>query len=126
MTTATLCSVKVAKRLREGLPPDTYIARLSGIRLPWWALAMQCIAIPSGLLCHPFVIHEARQPVSACLGIVRLGMPSASGIEYIKDAFVALKRAKSQGLGSAVEFSQDIGLGARTLALAARPAHGVR
>ena len=51
--------------------------------------------------------------MSACLGIVRLGTPNASGIEYIKDAFVALKRAKSQGLGSAVEFSQDIGLQVR-------------
>ncbi len=47
--TATLCSVKVAKRLREGLPPDTYIARLSGIRLPWSAPAPQYIAIP----CRP-------------------------------------------------------------------------
>jgi len=61
----------------------------------------------------PFVIYEARQPVSACLGIVRLGTSNASGIEYLKDAFVALKRAKSQGLGSAVEFSQDIGLQVR-------------
>ena len=102
---------KVAKRLREGLPPDTYIARLSGDS---FAVVGPCAAVHrdsvQACFATPFVIHEARQPVSACLGIVRLGTTSASGIEYIKDAFVALKRAKSQGLGSAVEFSQDIGL----------------
>ena len=105
---------KVAQRLRAGLPPDTYIARLSGDS---FAVVGPCAAVHrdsvQACFATPFVIHEARQPVSACLGIVRLGTSNVSGIEYLKDAFVALKRAKSQGLGSAVEFSQDIGLQVR-------------
>ena len=49
MTTATLCSGKAAKRLREGLPPDTYIARLSGILFAVVGPVPQYIAIP----CRP-------------------------------------------------------------------------
>ena len=105
---------KVAQRLREGLPADTYLARLSGDS---FAVVGRCDAVNresvQACFAAPFVIHEARQPVSACMGVVQLGTSNVTGIEYLKDAFVALKRAKTQGLGSVVVFSQDIGLQVR-------------
>lgn len=105
---------KVAVRLREGLPPATYIARLSGdsfaVLGPGNAVNRDSVR---ACFATPFVINEARQPVSACMGVVALDSLDASGIEYLKDAFVALKRAKGQGLGSAVVYSHDIGLQVR-------------
>ena len=103
-----------AQRLRDRLPPDSYIARLAGdafaIIGPHGAISADGIL---GCFADPLMVAEIRQPVSVCAGIVRLGSGRRSGIEYLKDSYLALKRAKARGLGQAVVYSDDLGTRAR-------------
>ena len=71
------------------------------------------------------MIYEARQPVSACLGIVRLGTSNASGIEYLRTPLWRLKRAKSQGWAARWSSRKTLACRCANVRTCCGPAHGV-
>lgn len=103
-----------AQRLGEHLPANVFIARLAGdafaVMGPKIAVNGETI---QGCFQTPFVIEGVHQPVSACVGITLLESGGRSGIEYIRDSYLALKQAKAAGLGQTVLFSQDLGSAVR-------------
>ncbi len=105
---------QTARRLGSALPGEVFVARLAGD-----AFAVLgddgVVNGPNIQACfgEPFVIEAVRHPVSVCAGIVRLAGDHRSGIEYLKDSYLALKRAKAQGLGQTVVYSRELGAEAR-------------
>ncbi|MBL8400441.1 EAL domain-containing protein [Accumulibacter sp.] len=103
-----------AQRLGEHLPANVFIARLGGDA---FAVMGPKISVNGETIqaCFqtPFVIEGVHQPVSACVGITLLESGLRSGIEYIRDSYLALKQAKTAGLGQTVLFSQELGSAVR-------------
>ena len=104
----------MAQRLRAAFVADAFIARLEGD-------AFGLLGPPDRLnpetlrrcFAEPFAIQDVRHPVSVCAGFVPLEMPYREGAEYLKDGYLALKRAKSAGMGQTVTYSRDIGAESR-------------
>lgn len=104
----------MAHRLRAAFVADAFIARLEGD-------AFGLLGPPDRLnpetlrrcFAEPFAIQDVRHPVSVCAGFVPLEMPYREGAEYLKDGYLALKRAKSAGMGQTVTYSRDIGAESR-------------
>ncbi len=105
---------QTAQRLAGALPGEVFLARLAGDA---FAVLGDAAVVdgPNIQACfrEPFVIEEVRHPVSVCAGVVRLTGDHRSGIEYLKDSYLALKRAKAQGLGQTVVYSRELGSEAR-------------
>ncbi len=60
----------------------------------------------------PFEIENVQRPVSVCMGFVRcndVSSTSGNGLELLKDASIALKRAKELGQGRSAYYSAEIG-----------------
>lgn len=99
-----------ARRLRDGLPSTAYIARLAGDAFAVLDTNGDALAAAvQRCFQEPVVIEGVQQPVSACCGVVRVEKGLRSGIELLKDGYLALKKAKSMGLGQTVFFSTDLG-----------------
>lgn len=103
-----------ARRLKDGLPADAFIARLSGDAFavvgPGDSLTPEAI---QNCFAQPFDIDGGAHPVSASVGIAHMDTNHHSAIEYLKDAYLALKRAKSLGLSQSVIYSEAMGQEAR-------------
>ena len=101
-------------RLGCALPGEVFVARLAGDAFAVLGDA-EVVDGPNIQACfgEPFVVEAVRHPVSVCAGIVRLAGDHRSGIEYLKDSYLALKRAKAQGLGQTVVYSRELGAEAR-------------
>lgn len=105
---------QTARRLGAALPGEVFVARLAGDAFA--VLGDEGVVNGpniQGCFSEPFVIEAVRHPVSVCAGIVRLAGEHRSGIEYLKDSYLALKRAKAQGLGQTVVYSRELGAEAR-------------
>ena len=102
-----------AQRLRALFDNSVFVARLAGDA---FALAGQGRFLDTAtiqrLFAHPFLIDEIDHPVSVCLGIAPLDGCS-NGQDALKNAYVALRRAKALGIGQSVTFSPEIGQSAR-------------
>ena len=104
----------VAKRLRTLLDPSIYIARLSadtfallGKRALISTMQIQkCFALP-------FILEEVEHSISVSIGQVFIDQAYPSSAEILKDGYIALRRAKQQGMGQSITFSRDIGAEAR-------------
>ena len=105
---------QTAQRLGCALPGEVFVARLAGDAFAVLGDA-EVVDGPNIQACfgEPFVVEAVRHPVSVCAGIVRLAGDHRSGIEYLKDSYLALKRAKAQGLGQTVVYSRELGAEAR-------------
>jgi diguanylate cyclase (GGDEF)-like protein len=57
----------------------------------------------------PFSIQDIAHQVSVCIGLTPLVPGRASADDCLKEAHIALKRAKSNGIGQAITFTSDIG-----------------
>ena len=62
---------------------------------------------------QPFEIEGVQRPVSICMGFARCDASSASGLELLKNASIALKRAKESGQGRSAYYSSEIGVATR-------------
>jgi diguanylate cyclase (GGDEF)-like protein len=103
--------VAVARRLRALLHPTLQLARIGS--------DIFCVLGDAGhvdpdairaLFAAPFSIEGQDLQVSSTLGLVRLPEHDGSGADALKDADIALKRAKSRQRGGHFYFSRGMGV----------------
>lgn len=101
----------VAQRLTAALGITTVVARIGsnafGLMGP--AGSLDPIALLN-LFHSPFQVQDDSMLVTATIGLVRLTDTKEAGRGAIKDANIALKRAKKNRRGSFVVFTQDMGI----------------
>jgi diguanylate cyclase (GGDEF)-like protein len=101
----------VAARLQDSLGRDMTVARIGGDIFCVLGDAAQ--VHPGGILPlfqQPFEIEGQTVQVSATLGLVRLAEHDGSGTDALKDADIALKRAKSQQRAGHFYFTRNMGV----------------
>ncbi|HRE16247.1 MAG TPA: DUF3369 domain-containing protein [Rhodocyclaceae bacterium] len=104
----------VAKRMRGALPADVYIARVGGDVFA--VFGSEDVANPGVLreiLVDPFEIEGGMQSVSISLGFVRLDSEAHSGADLLRNASIALKRAKSEGVGHEAYYTHEVAVETR-------------
>jgi diguanylate cyclase (GGDEF)-like protein len=101
----------VAQRMKTSLSVEVVVARLGS---DTFGLMGTVDAVdPSlllGLFRQPFLVLNDSMMVTATMGVVRLSDVKGSGQDAIKDANIALKRAKKSRRGSFVHFSVEMGI----------------
>ncbi|QBE66554.1 putative bifunctional diguanylate cyclase/phosphodiesterase [Pseudoduganella lutea] len=101
----------VAARLQDSLGRHLTVARIGGDIFCVLGDAAQ--VHPGGILPlfqQPFEIDGQTVQVSATLGLVRLAEHDGSGTDALKDADIALKRAKSQQRAGHFYFTRNMGV----------------
>jgi diguanylate cyclase len=101
----------VAGRLQNSLARQLVVARIGGDIFGVLGGASQ--VHPAGILAlfqQPFDIEGQTVQVSATLGLVRLAEHDGSGTDALKDADIALKRAKSQQRAGHFYFTRNMGV----------------
>lgn len=108
----------VARRLVDSLPRSASIARVGGDTYGVLG-AYDDIAPENILACAraPLLIEGLPHKVSLTCGYVLLGTGPGAGVDLIKDASIALKRAKKDHKGHYLVFSDHMGAEARARAL---------
>ncbi len=102
----------VVRRLKESLQSDSYIARVAGDVFSIISRNLN----DSDLLdffTKPVDVEEGKQKISVSIGSVILSRGCQSGSDCLKNAHIALKRSKSEGMGSSVRYNPEIGLETR-------------
>ena len=106
-----LLLVAVGQRLRARLDPALEIGRIGG---DLFCLLGEAASVEpqqiQDLFRESFRIDGQDVQVSATLGLVRLSEHDGSGADALKDADIALKRAKSQHRGGHFHFSRSLGV----------------
>ncbi len=108
----------VAQRLRESLRPQTVLARIGSD--VFGVLGPQTAVNPEALMSAaraPLVIEGIAHKLSITCGYVQLQSDATAGVDLLKDASIALKRAKKDHKGHYVTFSAHLGAEARARAL---------
>ena len=103
--------VAVAGRLQTQLGDQLTVARIGGDI--FCVLGDSSQVNPAKILAlfaDPFSIDGQDVQLSATLGLVRLGEHEGSGADALKDADIALKRAKSQQRAGHFYFSRSMGV----------------
>jgi len=101
----------VAGRLRAELHPDLQLARIgSDIFCVLGDASQVDPEAIRAMFAAPFSIEGQDLQVSATLGLVRLLEHDGSGADALKDADIALKRAKSRQRGGHFYFSRGMGV----------------
>jgi diguanylate cyclase (GGDEF)-like protein len=101
----------VARRLRARLHPGLQLARIGSDIFCVLGDALE--VDPEGihaLFAAPFSIEGQDVQVSSTLGLVRMLEHDGSGADALKDADIALKRAKSRQRGGHFYFSRGMGV----------------
>ncbi|PQO98153.1 hypothetical protein C5614_12395 [Massilia phosphatilytica] len=103
--------VAVAERLRTRLDARVALARIGGdIFCLLGEAGLIDPAAVQDLFADPFSIEGQDVQVSATLGLVRLLEHDGTAADALKDADIALKRAKSQRRGGHFYFSRGMGV----------------
>ncbi len=100
----------VAERLTANLFPGTVIARIGSDS--FGLMGAQSVIDPIcllGLFRQPFAVSGGSMLITATIGLARLPDVQESGRDALKDANIALKRAKKTQRGSHVMFSSQMG-----------------
>ncbi|TWI69331.1 diguanylate cyclase (GGDEF)-like protein [Pseudoduganella lurida] len=101
----------VAGRLQDSLDRQATVARIGGDIFCVLGDAIQ--VHPGGILAlfnQPFDIEGQTVQVTATLGLVRLAEHDGSGTDALKDADIALKRAKTQQRSGHFYFTRSMGV----------------
>lgn len=96
----------VSERLKQELPSTVLLARISGDAFALMGPTEQ--VSPKHVLSlfrEPFLVHEDSMVVTATIGITQSLEKTVSGRDALKDANIALKRAKKSRRGNFVMFS---------------------
>jgi diguanylate cyclase len=101
----------VAERLLQSLPPELMLARVAGdafgifgrreLLQPMTVLAM---------FAEPFELEGAHQTLSATLGLANFVDVEGGGVDALKAASIALKRAKQDRRGHFAYFTHEMGV----------------
>ena len=114
----------VANRLKQKLGDSIFLARISGdvfgLLGPDTALQPDVLR---QLFAAPFIIADTGHAVSMSMGIVALDGYTNSGADALKDASIALKRAKGHQRGSHTLFTREMGIEIRERALLMQQLH---
>jgi diguanylate cyclase (GGDEF)-like protein len=103
--------VAVAARLQSSLGPHLTVARIGGDIFS--VLGDAACVNPMAILAlfeAPYSIDGQDVQLSATLGLVRLAEHDGTGTDALKDADIALKRAKSQQRAGHFYFSRSMGV----------------
>jgi diguanylate cyclase (GGDEF)-like protein len=100
----------VAERLKYDLGPDVILARIGGdtFALMGTAAIMDPVRVLS-MFRQPFQVQDDAMVVTATLGLTRQLGGGITGRDALKDANIALKRAKKNRRGSFVVYSSEMG-----------------
>ena len=105
----------IARRLRESLDDDCVVARIAndtfGVLGPATAVRPDTL---QKIFSDPFDIDGVDHPVSISIGFVRADANSGTGADLLKDASIAIKRAKSSGQGQYAHYTTEVGIETRT------------
>ena len=110
-----LVLVETARRLVSGVRVTDTVARVDGdefIVLLQRVDSAEAIEIAESLIRRieePITVHNVQVPISACAGIARVAPGSASLDEPIREAGLALTRAKAAGIGLVQTFEGEAG-----------------
>lgn len=100
----------IAQRLGAVHAGAGYLARVAGDTFGLFGLESSVNPeVLRGVFEQPFEIESVLRPVSVCMGFVRCDDTSGSGLELLKDASIALKRAKELGQGRSAYYSAEVG-----------------
>jgi len=100
----------IARRLRTQLGPDVILARIGGDT--FGMLGPRSMIDPATLLTMfrlPFAVENDSMVVTATMGMTRGLNEGVPARDALKDANIALKRAKKNRRGSYVQFSNEMG-----------------
>jgi len=106
--------LEMANRLRGSLPADVYVARVGGDI--FGIFGNEDVVNPALLreiLADPLIIEGGAQAVSISLGFVRVGNDMTSGADLLRYAAIALKRAKSGGVGCEAYYTPEVAVETR-------------
>ncbi len=100
----------VAERLKSELGPNVLLARIGGdtFALMGSADIMEPVRVLS-FFRQPFNVQDDAMVVTATLGLTRQLDKGVTGRDALKDANIALKRAKKNRRGSFVVYSSEMG-----------------
>lgn len=100
----------VAERLKNELGPEVILARIGGdtFALMGPSVVMDPVHVLS-LFRQPFQVLDDAMVITATLGLTRQLSGDISGRDALKDANIALKRAKKSRRGSFVVYSTEMG-----------------
>lgn len=100
----------VAERLKMELGPEVILARIGGdtFALMGPAEVMDPVGVLS-MFRQPFQVQDDAMVITATLGLTRQLTAEISGRDALKDANIALKRAKKSRRGSFVVYSSEMG-----------------
>ena len=100
----------VAERLKVELGPDVILARIGGdtFALMGPALIMDPVRVLA-MFRQPFQVQDDAMVITATLGFTRQLGSDITGRDALKDANIALKRAKKSRRGSFVSYSSEMG-----------------
>lgn len=114
----------VANRMKQELGESIFLARISGdvfgLLGPEVSLQPEILRL---LFAKPFLIADTGHAVSMSMGIVALDGYTSSGADALKDASIALKRAKGHHRGSYILFTREMGIEIRERALLMQQLH---
>lgn len=100
----------VAERLKMELGPEVILARIGGdtFALMGPAVVMDPIRVLS-MFRQPFQVQDDAMVITATLGLTQQLSTEITGRDALKDANIALKRAKKSRRGSFVVYSSEMG-----------------
>lgn len=103
-----------ARRLRSRFSSEVFIARLASDA---FAVLGQAVEVNADHIqrcfAQPFLIESVDHRVSVSSGLVEIDNTYSGGPEVLKDGYIALRRAKAQGMSQNVVFSRAIGFESR-------------
>jgi len=104
----------VADRLRKTLPGEMMLARVAGDAFGIFGRRELLTPVTVlSMFAAPFEVEGLHQTLSATLGLTNLEDVEGGGIDAIKAASIALKRAKQDHRGNFAYFTRDMGVEVR-------------
>ncbi|WP_326533182.1 GGDEF/EAL domain-containing response regulator [Pseudorhodoferax sp.] len=104
----------IARRLAQGLPAQSLLARVAGDTFGIWGARHTLEpARLAALLEPPYEVEGVARPVSFSIGLAPSDADAGSGQELFKNALIALKQSKSAGQGHTHTYTAEIGVATR-------------
>ena len=101
----------VGARLRASLPDDVHVARVgSDVFGVYGSAQVVSLANLRRILLDPFDNEGVSHTISFSLGLVSVSDAVCSGVDLLRNAAIALKRAKVDGPGNAAYYTAEVGV----------------